>query len=291
LAALKYLEGFGGPRHAADVVAAASSNRSIEILSAAVRALAKWESASESGSAQHAELQSAISKVHGESGLVLRWHAKGPILPDNARRLYEDLISRTKTDSFDTTVSGWHSLVAGGVDASVEFNDDARPDEPAVWLACAELSIDEPGRAQFLASSDGELEVWLNGQSIWNREKVTAFQPDSDRFEADLAKGENRLLVRVTGARNPSRFHLRFRRLGSSAEHERITQFILQNVGDAARGRELFLNSEKSLCMKCHRLNAEGGTIGPDLTGIGRRFSRIHLIESVLAPSRTIAPG
>jgi putative heme-binding domain-containing protein len=30
--------------------------------------------------------------------------------------------------------------------------------------------------------------------------------------------------------------------------------------------------------------------VGPDLTGVGRRFSKIHLIESILEPSRVVAP-
>jgi putative membrane-bound dehydrogenase-like protein len=291
LAALNYLEEFGGPKQVADVVAAASANRSVEILDAAVRALANWESMSETGSSERGELQDAISQVHGESGLVLRWHTKGPLLSDDARRLQQDLTSRTQSDSIDTSGAGWLSLVAGGVDARVELDPGTREDDLAVWLACSELLADEPGRVQFLASSDGELEVWLNGRWIWKREKVIPFQPDSDRFEADVAKGENRLVVRVTGARGASKFHLRFRQLGSSAEHERMTQFVLQNAGDASRGRELFLNSERTLCVKCHRLDGQGGTIGPDLTGIGGRFSRIHLIESVLEPSRTIAPS
>ena len=38
-------------------------------------------------------------------------------------------------------------------------------------------------------------------------------------------------------------------------------------------------------------MGSEGGRIGPDLTGIGSRFSRIHLIESILEPSRTVAPS
>ncbi len=33
-----------------------------------------------------------------------------------------------------------------------------------------------------------------------------------------------------------------------------------------------------------------GGRIGPDLSNVGRQFSRIHLIESILDPSRTVAP-
>lgn len=56
-------------------------------------------------------------------------------------------------------------------------------------------------------------------------------------------------------------------------------------------GREVFFKTEKSQCIKCHRLGDEGDRIGPDLTGIGSRFSKIHLVESLLEPSRTIAPS
>jgi quinoprotein glucose dehydrogenase len=47
----------------------------------------------------------------------------------------------------------------------------------------------------------------------------------------------------------------------------------------------------KSQCLKCHRLGEQGEKIGPDLTGVGKRFARIHIIESILEPSRTIAPS
>src|SRR5207237_378908 len=57
------------------------------------------------------------------------------------------------------------------------------------------------------------------------------------------------------------------------------------------RGRQLFLDAEKSLCLKCHRLGDRGERIGPELTGVGSRFSRIYLVESILEPSRTIAPS
>jgi putative heme-binding domain-containing protein len=84
---------------------------------------------------------------------------------------------------------------------------------------------------------------------------------------------------------------VRFRRLGSSAEHERLIQYTLQTTGNADRGREVFANAEKSLCGKCHRIGERGEKIGPELTGIGSRFSRVHLIESILEPSRSIAPS
>ncbi len=57
-------------------------------------------------------------------------------------------------------------------------------------------------------------------------------------------------------------------------------------------GQRVFLDiKRRGLCARCHRIGDDGARIGPDLTGVGRRFSRIHLIEAVLEPSRAIAPS
>src|SRR5262249_35625427 len=61
--------------------------------------------------------------------------------------------------------------------------------------------------------------------------------------------------------------------------------------GNLERGRAVFLNAEKSQCLKCHRLGDQGERTGPELTGVGNRFSRIYIAESILQPSRTIAPS
>jgi putative heme-binding domain-containing protein len=79
--------------------------------------------------------------------------------------------------------------------------------------------------------------------------------------------------------------------LSRSAEHQRLVEAVLARSGDPQRGRTVFADAEKSLCLKCHWLNNQGERIGPDLTGLGSRFSRIHIAESILEPSRTIAPS
>lgn len=43
-------------------------------------------------------------------------------------------------------------------------------------------------------------------------------------------------------------------------------------------------------CLECHRFLDEGGGIGPDLTGIGKRQSRDELLVSLIEPSRKVAP-
>lgn len=54
----------------------------------------------------------------------------------------------------------------------------------------------------------------------------------------------------------------------------------------ASRGRRLW---DKS-CAKCHTLFGEGGKIGPDLTG-AQRSNLAYLLENVIDPSATLAPG
>ena len=77
----------------------------------------------------------------------------------------------------------------------------------------------------------------------------------------------------------------------ANERHGRLSQLALGDGGNPARGREIYFNAEKFGCAKCHRLGDQGGAIGPDLTGAGRRFPKIHLIESILEPSRAIAPA
>ena len=48
---------------------------------------------------------------------------------------------------------------------------------------------------------------------------------------------------------------------------------------------------ENVQCIKCHRMGDVGEKIGPELTGVGSRFSPIYIVESILEPSRTIAPS
>lgn len=55
---------------------------------------------------------------------------------------------------------------------------------------------------------------------------------------------------------------------------------------DVARGRQMF---GATGCFACHRFANEGGAMGPDLTGVGRRFSPRDLLESILEPSRAIS--
>lgn len=77
----------------------------------------------------------------------------------------------------------------------------------------------------------------------------------------------------------------RTQRLGNSIDADAI----LAMQGNAARGRERFLNSKVSQCRNCHRLNEQGTMLGPDLDKLPKRSSE-ELLASILSPSQKIEP-
>ena len=55
---------------------------------------------------------------------------------------------------------------------------------------------------------------------------------------------------------------------------------------DFDRGRTLF---GAASCFACHRFDNEGGSVGPDLTGVAGRFSPRDLLESIVMPSKSVS--
>jgi putative heme-binding domain-containing protein len=61
----------------------------------------------------------------------------------------------------------------------------------------------------------------------------------------------------------------------------------LVSSGDPKRGRALFVDR----CQQCHRVGAEGGALGPDLTQIGLVRSREALVTALRDPSANVPAG
>ena len=65
----------------------------------------------------------------------------------------------------------------------------------------------------------------------------------------------------------------------------------LTKGGDPARGAALFADAQRLACANCHSIDGSASKAGPDLQAIGDKFGRRDLVEAVLNPSATIAPG
>jgi quinoprotein glucose dehydrogenase len=62
--------------------------------------------------------------------------------------------------------------------------------------------------------------------------------------------------------------------------------------GDRERGKKIFREKAETTCLRCHKVEwGEGGQVGPDLNGVGKRLSRLEIMESIADPNRRIVRG
>jgi len=66
---------------------------------------------------------------------------------------------------------------------------------------------------------------------------------------------------------------------------------ILAMPASADRGRKLFFDINGSQCGNCHVIAGRGTDFGPDLSQIGRKFSKADILDNILHPSKSIVPG
>ncbi len=255
LKALECLNALGGPGQLKIVADFGKRGPSTDGVIAAVRMLTAWRDKADSSTQK--DIDRATAEIHGAAGLLVRWNVD-PATP----------------------------LFAVGPESRLAI--PAKDANKSLWC---DVAAPKATPVEFLGSSRGKLEVWLNGRSIYRRLQPAKSQLDGDRFPATLDAGINHIRVDTDANAGVAEFHLHFRRTSAKAEHEKLTQAALNRTGNAERGRKLFFDKDKSQCLKCHQLAGQGERIGPELTGVGSRFSRIHIIESILDPSRTIAPS
>ena len=78
----------------------------------------------------------------------------------------------------------------------------------------------------------------------------------------------------------------RVKRLGSVV----LPEQILGLPGDVKQGKQVFFKTATVSCKNCHRIGKEGKEVGPELTTIGKKYTRPQLLESILQPSKLIDP-
>lgn len=78
----------------------------------------------------------------------------------------------------------------------------------------------------------------------------------------------------------------RVKRLGENIDPKQI----LALTGNVDAGRRLFLSNTASQCKNCHKIGDIGGTLGPDLSQIGKKYRRHELLEPLISPAKQIDP-
>jgi cytochrome c oxidase cbb3-type subunit III len=91
----------------------------------------------------------------------------------------------------------------------------------------------------------------------------------------------------IPGTEMPSLFYTEDRIWQIIAYIRSLNASTERPAGDLARGVDLFRSKG---CIGCHRVNGQGGRLGPDLSQIGKTRSLEHLRQSILEPGAEVQP-
>jgi putative heme-binding domain-containing protein len=145
----------------------------------------------------------------------------------------------------------------------------------ARWIASLPRDPSGPSQRSDLASTSGALAQLLELETMSPGKR-------KESIAAALAKPPGLIRDLFERFEPPSQ---RRERLGTAVKPDKI----LALKGDAGRGRLIF-QLPTLQCSKCHRVQEGKETLGPDLSKIGAKYTRVQLLESLLEPSKTIDP-
>jgi putative heme-binding domain-containing protein len=77
----------------------------------------------------------------------------------------------------------------------------------------------------------------------------------------------------------------------SDFDRDSYARRAAEHHGDAARGNRLMHDAKRTTCLRCHKIGEQGSESGPNLSNVGGKLGREHLVESILEPSRQIVEG
>jgi len=192
----------------------------------------------------------------------------------------------------------WRMMRGRGPDAMVDLGSDSHSEA----YAFAEIKSDAPRAVQFRVGSDDRMTLYLNGQMIHEDLSDGGWAPDEATIPAKLKAGRNVLLAKVGNSGGGWMFSVAvsgepkgklFEYNTKSLDPAAFARFAETHKGDAANGKKLFAAANGVACVKCHQAPgvANGGEVGPSLAGVGAKYDRAKLIESVLYPSKQIFDG
>jgi quinoprotein glucose dehydrogenase len=188
-----------------------------------------------------------------------------------------------KTDNFADAIKIAQADTSEALRAEANrLQSKAKPNEatPALVKALQTGSIlEKRGALEALATIPGSVadEIIL--------QQVGAFDSVPDYLKLDV--------LDAAGQRSDERIKKKLDALNADIpKNDPLGEFryCLQG-GNAEAGKKIFLERPEASCVRCHKVNGEGGEVGPDLSHVATRQNREYILESIVYPNRKIAPG
>ncbi len=244
-----------------------------------------------------------LRKIYNSVEPVLDWHVMGPF-PINDR----PPVQQGKPVDFSLTAPGpdgtrlaWKPTRADPATGMVDLARVVGDLGDRSAFAAAEVDSPTARPARMAVGSDDTLNVWLNGKEVYKFTESRAFEPEAARFDVDLKKGKNLLLIRCGNGGGPWAYSVALTTTSDYAflkgpatggfDPDSYKAAAVKGPGKPDHGKALFADLKGLACIKCHVVAGQGGAVGPELSGVAAKYPREELIASVLYPSARISSG
>ncbi|HWE03337.1 MAG TPA: PVC-type heme-binding CxxCH protein [Tepidisphaeraceae bacterium] len=163
---------------------------------------------------------------------------------------------------------------------------DAKADPGVRAEAVVGLSDDATARVDLLLELAGDSDGVIRHEALRSLRpagtSLTAGQKVTLTHIAVHYPGDKQLIDRVNGQVVQNR--------PAETDIAGYQKIIDAGSGDPQAGLRIFFHPAGPGCFHCHVVEGRGRAIGPDLTMIGHSQTSQHVLESILDPSREIAP-
>jgi putative heme-binding domain-containing protein len=306
-AAFEALATLADPR-AARAFAQGLGDQDPEVRSAARRVIAREKQSLRpalEGMAQRQEFDGAVMRelrgLYAGHQPILEWDVRGPCAVDELRG---------KLDfSKDHASESLRSLEAIQPKHAVSSREDGMLDlrklltdkSNQAAYAFDEFESSMERDVELHVGSDDQVKVWLNGDLVHEFDGARAFAAQADHFKAHLLAGKNSFVLRIGQIGGDWSFALTVPEVGSGPLFEsklpaqpttaEYAAFANEHPGDPAKGALVLQDLNRTTCLRCHAVAGVGEHIGPDLGGLGARYSKSEIVDSILSPSQRILDG
>ncbi len=195
----------------------------------------------------------------------------------------------------------WKAIKANPATGEVNLGRRLHDGGNQTAFGYAEIQSTLARTAKMAVGSDDTLTVWVNGKQVYDFKGDRGFSPAEDQIDVELASGTNHVLIKCSNHGGGWSFSVAaasgvdyaFLKAPSGAgfNPDAYREFALKTKGNADHGKALFSDLKGLACLKCHAVGSQGGKVGPELSGVGAKYLKPELVESVLYPSSKISSG